>query len=968
MESDTNNVRNDVSKTLWFEFLLSPKLLETHLGIDKCDPSPVELIMTFLNNAIPNGTREWSNGHVDLDESLTPTIPSSPSPPPPQAPLSPSSPSTPPPPQPLISNGVSVHDGSTKVLIPPNSNADNNNGVTNNQVNGTSSNNQGSISSPDTNNDFNVKKSQSLKLLAIKVATFLEWNLDIIEEELSITMQYNLLRELILLSEKANAPPELDTFGYITYFRWILRSIIRLSYPIRGPRGLAIPPPLLPQINPLFVPMEVLESVFKKLREHSAKAVSYLENLVADKKKLNVVSPLIECFPSRLDPEGLIKCDWTQVKQLETESLQDTLNYELGKWYFFNENYTLAFKFFNAIENKNNSSLHLLKEYLQSSENMSNGKLIQTSEITSFKTSFIECLQEIKEGKSFDISFVERSADLDVLSKLFIDCYQKCTDFNQRRNLKQFAFYLSSKVNGLRELLSDILNELSPSRKMNRHDSSSSSGAMAVEEGEIEAEEETEKDSELMLLEATDPEVIQDLISKVAKPPLMINRNWDIPLAHAKCLKNLPPPQYYKCHIVLAKAAELRRAKMYIESRILYLSLLEDFQASLPNLAEIITYELLQTDLQHHVESNDIDERRIKELLEKFKRTLPNDDLLVNLPQELVDLCCLFLLESGKHILSNHIYINSKNPYIKLSALISVLSSENASSKLHLQRTKELWDHILSLLSNSGLRVNVVPKNLRTPPPPPRSKNWNVETFGKFLMKLKNSFHISLLTSCFIHIYNLKRDVSGIELTLLPSPQINWPSLSSTAGITLMRVSELLKFLIDRGLNLQPNEINLIRCKAELALMEEMFADALKHYVTLMIITTEYFTAFGAYPEEDRIIQRMILCSTKLACHTQAALLHQMTKEPNYAVIFKSLSEKVCNDSCDDLYDCFWDITILEYLVNLHTRRGEIDRKNKSLQLIGQLELNANNSQDILCQAANVRKGKFFRTLAKKYL
>lgn len=116
------------------------------------------------------------------------------------------------------------------------------------------------------------------------------------------------------------------------------------------------------------------------------------------------------------------------------------------------------------------------------------------------------------------------------------------------------------------------------------------------------------------------------------------------------------------------------------------------------------------------------------------------------------------------------------------------------------------------------------------------------------------------------------------------------------------------------------------------------------------------------------VIIKMITACQKLNCYTEAAILHQMVSEIEYPHAYKSLAEKHCNDSCEHLYECIWDVNMLEYLVHLHSKRGELDRKQLILHLIGQLELNANNSGDILKEAANVRKAKFFRILSKKYL
>ncbi|XP_015786080.1 integrator complex subunit 8-like [Tetranychus urticae] len=850
---------------LWFEFVLHQSLLEKHLS-EKDDPKPVDLIISFLNNASIDGSFNGSLGGSEL-----------------------------------------------------------------------------------------------LRLLAVKVGAFIEFDLGTLEEQLPITMQFTLFKELIKILEVASPPVTVLKAVHLLYFRWTLRSIIRLSYPTRGPRGLSIPPQMMQQLDPCYVPIEVLENMFKKLRELSPDAISYLENFLVENCN-SICLPLIDCFPSSIEPNSTIKCDWTKVKSLDISNLYDIVHYELGKWYFFNENYVLADKHFRAINvsKLNDESFKNLSQYIESSKELCSDVSTRDSGSKSFEIYFDECLQNAKKGVSCDLSFVERTVDLQLISAKLNQFYARCDSNTEKQNIRRFAFYLTSRMNGLKELIPEISEPVKTLE--NGSDVHMASLTEGEEEGEIDGgDDEVEKDPELLLLEATVPEVIQDLIPKVNKPPLMINRAWDIPLAHASCLSNLPIPQYNKCHIALAKAAELRRAKMYIESRILYLSLLEDYQASLPNLADIITFELLETDLQHHVESNDIDERRNLELLAKCERTLRNEILLADLPLELVDLCCLFLLESSPQTLKD--FVNSKHPLLRLSSLLSSLASTDSPSH-HPMKAKELWDLICNVLPYDRNRI-IAKRNIHLP-----LSSWDLDIFCQFIKKLKNSAHINLLTSCLIKILNLKRDISGIELTVLPQPTFQWPSSlpASSANIDLSSIFDTLKVLLKKGLSLKPNEINLLRCKAELAIIEGQYADAMSNYLTLMIITTEYFTVFGTYPEEEKIISRMIHCSTKLGCHTQAAVLHQMVKEPNYALIFKGLSEKSCNDSCDDLYDSFWDITILEYLVNLHTRRGEIDRKNKSLHLIGQSELNANNPEDILNEAANVRKGKFFRTMAKKYL
>lgn len=145
--------------------------------------------------------------------------------------------------------------------------------------------------------------------------------------------------------------------------------------------------------------------------------------------------------------------------------------------------------------------------------------------------------------------------------------------------------------------------------------------------------------------------------------------------------------------------------------------------------------------------------------------------------------------------------------------------------------------------------------------------------------------------------------------------------------------------------------------------------EAMACFLSGLILETDYFRKFSKnYQDEEPYITRMIQCSISLSCFTQAVALCQMTKTLNYTIAFKQLNERYCNDCCDDIYECIWNVTLLEYIINMHSRRGEAERRTKVMQLIGQLELNENNPEEILREAEHVRRGKFFRILANKYL
>lgn len=147
------------------------------------------------------------------------------------------------------------------------------------------------------------------------------------------------------------------------------------------------------------------------------------------------------------------------------------------------------------------------------------------------------------------------------------------------------------------------------------------------------------------------------------------------------------------------------------------------------------------------------------------------------------------------------------------------------------------------------------------------------------------------------------------------------------------------------------------------------FKQAMAAYLGALILMTDYFRMFTRnYSHEVYIIERMIQCSIQLGCFTQAVALCQMAPQINYGMAIKQLNERVCNDSREDIYECIWDITLLEFVINMHAKRNELELKNKAIHLMGNLELNESNSIDVLQEAQHHRRGRLLRMLANKYM
>ena len=97
-------------------------------------------------------------------------------------------------------------------------------------------------------------------------------------------------------------------------------------------------------------------------------------------------------------------------------------------------------------------------------------------------------------------------------------------------------------------------------------------------------------------------------------------------------------------------------------------------------------------------------------------------------------------------------------------------------------------------------------------------------------------------------------------------------------------------------------------------------------------------------------------------------VLCQFLSEVDYVTAFKSLEERNGFDAKDGLYPFLWDVTILEYAVSMHNKKGELSRKRKALETISQLEVNTNNNEEILREAQAARRSSFLRYMAANYI
>nr|XP_053634632.1 integrator complex subunit 8-like [Cherax quadricarinatus] len=117
--------------------------------------------------------------------------------------------------------------------------------------------------------------------------------------------------------------------------------------------------------------------------------------------------------------------------------------------------------------------------------------------------------------------------------------------------------------------------------------------------------------------------------------------------------------------------------------------------------------------------------------------------------------------------------------------------------------------------------------------------------------------------------------------------------------------------------------------------MNEQYNSALAGYLTAVFVATDFLRNDNGGDQcvlTDGIIRRMIRCCMNLNCYTQAAILCQFLENIDYSTALRCLQERNSVDAMDAYYCCLWDVSLIEFIINMHQKRGEIQRRDKAVR------------------------------------
>lgn len=958
---------------LWFEFLLNPQLLLEHLKKSNPDPSPIELITKFFD--VINDSMKIQN-EAENSEANT-------------------------------ANSVDISNEKRKYL----------------------------------------NKNIALKLLSLKIAAFMKWDLSQIRL-LPFKTQVALIQDLLYFTND-KTPVEIPLvdnkwtnlqhlFAFLIYHRWMLNvTMNRITTNWQLKVGSV-------DISPSE------ESVICTL-ENVNNTVKFLENCMEWE---NIPSmPKFECFQLPTEINEDINFDWTKSESISKEELVAQICYELGTYFFYREEYKLATERFqrcseslkaNKISNGFlNFDKEILDVYLKAccgpfdpfnssivnnymgitgilqKDNikreipltyrinleldiqgaMSSGSFYVVKDLLS-QIKALNLVRCVLDGKPIHQYHITLAKNPDVFIWAIQSTWKNFSD-NDRNEIKQFLMKYIIKNEGtciLSQIQSNpVLRDLFDAgdvKYMKNFEEELDIPSILLEESsrleEYKKKIEIFGKREMKLLEQQlittyDPQVVREILAMTSLNNIHIsvrhiNPLWELPIPLQSVLQSLSRGFLQDfAYLMLAKSKEQMSASNWDLSLKLIRTLEKELQmnsgTNIAKLGQMIKWEILLiqiVQLLHEWPKSTIDKNALAAACENCLQS--NETVLPR--TEIAEYCVICLLNLGKwDFLMN---FDKRRSSSEIASALAFTCQEWVKFKMKEEQDirrgvdlkkipppqlpRILWEIVLPTFTSQPKRGNQ--GNSYQDP-----QLTNLKTsVSSFFANLRDPTAFSVIISMLTRFYNVLRDMSKADQQIIVEGVDWWPSsVNNTQPCNVKAVSELLRQMTLKALKFYPNNIKWLRLMGDVNLVKDHYQRALKYYLQSLLIQTDYFNI--PVPHDDDLYLRLIQCTTSLNCYTQAAVLYQFLEKPNYKQAFYYLREsKTGNDAVDAYYHCFWDINILEYLIHLHNQRGEFQRKKCAIQVMGLLEINSSNNEEIQREASNSRKATFLRALCKQYV
>ncbi|CAH0550288.1 unnamed protein product [Brassicogethes aeneus] len=965
---------------MWFEFLLNKDLLKNHLEQECIDPSPTELITKFYDVISDILRTKIENENIEI------------------------------------------------IRVDP----------------------------PEEVRPKQSAKNIALKILSLRVMAFLKWNL-VQLRSLPFKTQINLLQDLIFFTND-NITLEIPNITYdesvhsnkpylfslVIYHRWLLYTTIHRITPNW-------------QLRFGLNEMSTIEENIFCSPESIEKTISFLNNSLKWTDTLGMLT--FDCFQLPTETIDKAECDWSKTLPISKEEFSAQVNYDLGTFYFYREEYLVAkekfgssLEFYNAIEKKNgfmDFDKEVLDVYVRACNCFTEGakgNLLEqlNSSIVNQYMGITTILQQDNVQKEIPLSHrLNLELDIqgavssgtftvarDLLSKIkasnIVRCvldqkplYQ-CAIVNEKdadsfvkaclSTWKQFSMHDKGilKTFLLELILRKDIPHILPlihsceigkmfdkldlqyiSKHTEEHcdipESLMTTGFTMFDFSKRKKPKIELRQLEQKLISTYDHKEVRDLLVKIAMTNLgtsvwKINPQWVLPIPLTSVIKSLMRGFLQDfAFVLLAKSREQMLNKCWNSSLELLIILDKELQIHAGNdvvakLYKLVSWEILLVQITQSLDEwpkQTIDRNALANACEVCLQS--NESVLPRV--EIKEQCVICLLNMGRwDFLIN---FDKRWSTFEITAAIALACQEVVKHKGAKAFSKNLWD-----LCKNFFYSNVLINNIFLVLPifanqPSQSKRGNSGAnfqepqitnmklnMMSIITKLKDSMGLTVIISVLAKIYNVLKDEPTLELQVEYANQ--WPDVISNAkSYNTVAVCDLLSEIVLQSLEDYPSNVSWLRLMGDINFANTHYKVSLSYYLKSLLICNDYFNI--PVRNDDHVFRRMIKCCTSLGCHTQAAVLCQFFEKPDYLLAFRILGDqKSCNDAIDAYYHCFWDTNILEYLIHVHNKKGEFQRRKCAVQEIGLLELNSNNNEEIQREASNLRKSIFLRALCKQ--
>uniref|UniRef100_A0A674EL12 Integrator complex subunit 8 n=1 Tax=Salmo trutta TaxID=8032 RepID=A0A674EL12_SALTR len=869
------------------------------------------------------------------------------------------------------------------------------------------------------------RRNRTLKLLALKVAAHLKWDLDVLEKGLTIPVLNMLLNELLCVSKvppgvkhvdlDLSTLPPTTAMAVIIYNRWAIRTIVLSSFPEKQTK---------PGLNIVQQEKELTENILSVLKEQAADSIMVLEGSLGLKKDFYIHTlrtlDLLAADPSTANGEtesstaGLrisadelhcqvdvdIFCFGSFMKRLagywnacraltgaldpsdtqlnpygQINSLIRTRNYQVKA--FIKDNVSLSLP--------NHLRQSVLREFLHK---VQQGGLDEVCH----KLCVCNAVRDALQGEVLSVRFQQllhkpRKHVVDFMLEVCTRSLDK--DRSSETSKRKMVIFLKCSlaephlvfVVTAHKLFTELLKEEDRKILVEQMRKRSATvnlcakplpsfydipAAASVNIGQLEQQL-------ILCLDARRiRQILIELHSMAERPFWRVNNKWEVPPDYINVILNIKDNLTKDLvYILMAKGLHCITVKDFAHTRQLFSACLELVTEFSPKLRQVMLNEMLLLEVRAHetgvAEGSNV--RPPPDLVSRVRGYLEMRIHDLPLRQIVGEECVAFMLnwrENEYLTLQVPQQLVMNNPYIKLGQLLASTCKELPGPKESRRTAKELWEVVVQICSVSNQHKRN--SDGRVSLIKQRESSMGIlSRFITFIKKLREPLVLTTLISLFVRFHSIVRDDIVNEVTA--EHLAIWPStLANMQAVDVEAVAVTVKELVTYALTLNPNNQSWLITQADIYFVTNQYSAALHFYLQAGAVCSDFFTkAVAPDVYTDQVLKRMIKCCSMLNCHTQVAVLCQFLREVDYMTAFKALQEQNSHDAMDSFYDYIWDVTILEYLTHIHHKRGESEKRQIAIKAIGQTELNASNPEEVLQLAAQKRKKKFLQAMAKLY-